>query len=574
MKSFKHLLGIAALLTFTVQCEQLIDDSLLESPNAPSPSQVNPDFLLNNIQFAARNVYNSSSVRGAELTRMRQMNGATYENAYDQTTFDGLYQSSYTGVFVNTKTLIPIAEKNGLFFHKGVAQALQAYTMITLVDMFGDVPYTEALDEKNLNPKLDTGASVYAAALTLLDSAKVNLTNPARRASLQNDLFYPTLNAADRQTAWVRVVNTIKLKALLNMRHVDNTVAAQIDALIAENLLITSLAHDFKFQYGTNVAAPDSRHPEYPGNYTSTPGSYMAMTFMNMLLTDKTVTVDGAQEFLPDPRLRYYIYRQTITNGAQTSASLPCIAAERPAHFVATDPFCRFTAFPGYWGRNHLISDGIPPDGQFRSTFGVYPIGGEFDANQGLAVSSANAKGLGGAGIQPILMSMFTHFMLAEFHLTVKNDAAAAKASLETGVAQSMQTVRDMGRARATGSGFEIAGAAGAAITGAAVTYRTAVGARYDAAADDTERLRTIVKEYYLAAFPNGYEAYNAMRRTGFPSRADGIQSAFDPNPGKFWLTLGYPASLVNRNRNVDAKTDNHVRTFWDNQGAANRFDF
>lgn len=565
MKSFKHLLGIAALLTFTVQCE-LIDDSMLDNPNAPSASQVNPDFLINNIQFAARNVFNGAAVRGAELTRMRFMGGATYESAYDQTTFDGLYGSAYTGVFVNTKALLPIAEARGLYFHMGVAQTLQAYSMITMVDMFGDVPYSEALDPANLNPKLDSAADIYAAALTLLDSARVNLTNPNRRATLLNDLYFPTLTAANRETAWVRVNNTIKMKALLNMRHVDATAHDQIAALIGASpqRLITALADDFKFQYGTNASNPDSRHPYYVNNYISTPGDYMSLTFMNMLLTDKP------QE---DPRLRYYIYRQVTDNSGQNSSNLPCINAVRPAHFLPTDPFCRLN--DGYWGRNHLIQDGIPPDGPLRATFGVYPAGGEFDANQALPVSSASAKGLNGAGIQPILMSSFTHFMIAEHHLTKgAPDAAAARAALELGVTRSLQAVRDMGRAEASGSGLEIAGNAGAAISGTAAAYRTEVLNRFDAAATNDDKLRIVIKEYYLALFPNGYEAYNAMRRTGYPSRADGIQAAFDPNPGEFWLTLGYPASLINRNRNVDAKTTNHVRTFWDTQGAANRFDF
>jgi hypothetical protein len=33
---------------------------------------------------------------------------------------------------------------------------MEAYTIVTLVDMFGDIP-CEALDPTNLNPKLDAG---------------------------------------------------------------------------------------------------------------------------------------------------------------------------------------------------------------------------------------------------------------------------------------------------------------------------------------------------------------------------------------------------------------------------------
>jgi hypothetical protein len=46
-----------------------------------------------------------------------------------------------------------------------MGQVMEAYTIVTLVDMFGDIPYSEALDPTNLNPKLDAGADVYAKQL-------------------------------------------------------------------------------------------------------------------------------------------------------------------------------------------------------------------------------------------------------------------------------------------------------------------------------------------------------------------------------------------------------------------------
>jgi hypothetical protein len=39
--------------------------------------------------------------------------------------------------------------------------------------MFGDIPYSEALDPTNLNPKLDAGLT-YAKTIELLDKAIVN----------------------------------------------------------------------------------------------------------------------------------------------------------------------------------------------------------------------------------------------------------------------------------------------------------------------------------------------------------------------------------------------------------------
>ena len=70
------------------------------------------------------------------------------------------------------------AADNGLTYHIGMGQVMQAYILLTLVDYFGDVPYTEALlGAENLNPAADSGQSVYNSALGLLDAAISNFNS-------------------------------------------------------------------------------------------------------------------------------------------------------------------------------------------------------------------------------------------------------------------------------------------------------------------------------------------------------------------------------------------------------------
>ena len=72
--------------------------------------------------------------------------------------FDGLWCTAYTGVFKHANALIPIANCKKKFVNVAMAKILKAHTMITLVDMFGDIPYTEAnLGTDNTNPAIDTG---------------------------------------------------------------------------------------------------------------------------------------------------------------------------------------------------------------------------------------------------------------------------------------------------------------------------------------------------------------------------------------------------------------------------------
>ena len=116
-----------------------------------------------------------------------------------------------------------------------------------------------------------------------------------------------------------------------------------------------------------------------------------------------------------------------VTEDTEDFNENSCIQAFAPAHFDADDPFCLIG--DGYWGRDHLIDDGTPPDGDLRTTFGAYPVGGRFDDNS--AQDADRGDGDGGAGIDPILMSAYTHFMIAEAQSRMNNDAVAAKTFLE-----------------------------------------------------------------------------------------------------------------------------------------------
>ena len=68
-----------------------------------------------------------------------------YDRAFRPQDFDEIWKDSYQKVLVNIETLIPLAEEKQLNVHVGVAKIIKALTYITLVDVFGDVPYTEAI---------------------------------------------------------------------------------------------------------------------------------------------------------------------------------------------------------------------------------------------------------------------------------------------------------------------------------------------------------------------------------------------------------------------------------------------
>lgn len=531
MKKIFHILFLAIGLSLVSGC----DLDLQTDPNNLSPDTANPDFVLNSIQFGLNEFFFEITDYAMEATRMVAMEprASTYESAYQPQDFDDMWQQAYLGIMSDANNLMTLAEERELFIHAGIARTIKAYTLISLVDFFGDIPLSEAFaGSDNFLPTVDDGANVYAEAKNLLDLALDNFAATSLNTPA-NDLYYG--GDVDK---WVALVNTLKLRIALTTRLVDSNAASEINTLAAGSL-IEDASGDWEHPFSTNTTTtPDSRHPYFSDNYGGA-ADYMSNYFMNKLLTDKSS---------PDPRTRYYFYRQTLTISTDVN-ELPCIVERIPDHYPADMVFCN--AGNGYWGRDHVDNDGIPPDNQLRTVFGLYPAGGKFDADDDALASFTD--GLQGAGIHPYMQSSWVKFMLAEAALTLGTDGDP-RALLEAGVKEAIDKVVSFAPDNLIDPDY-------AATQSDIDTYVAEVLAAYDAATSDDERLNIIIDEYYIALYGNGLEAYNNYRRTGKP--AD-IQLPLNQQSGPFIRSFLYPSVVVNRNQNITAKTTVASQVFWD----------
>lgn len=101
-----------------------------------------------------------------------------------------MYNYAYSEILVDSNMLIKIAEDRNFYIHSGIAKTLKAYTMITLVDFFGDMPYTEDFDGTELNPPLEDDELIYQKAIDLLNEAIADLENPLNRTTPQFDFMW------------------------------------------------------------------------------------------------------------------------------------------------------------------------------------------------------------------------------------------------------------------------------------------------------------------------------------------------------------------------------------------------
>ncbi len=523
---------IAMSLLVLMGCETG-DLNQLEDPSSLTPSSADPELLLNNVQLQFVNAiaYNEDNedginVRSSEFVRMQHLFGA-YSGPFSLTSgsIDDLWTNMYREALQDISVLIPLAEERELSGFVGVAKILQAYTYVTLVDTFGDVPFTEALKgNENPNPAVDGGQSIYNAMLAVIDEGVAAINAP--NSVMPNDLFY-----AGDKAKWVTLANTLKFKMYIQMRLVGD-FSSEINSLISAGIIDTP-AEDFQFQYSTTASATgESRHPYYALNYDADGSDdYMTSYYVNLLKAEKGFA---------DPRLRYYFYRQI--NETPTGDDLPC---EGEAGFN----FCYLG--DSYWTRDHGDDDGVPPDQLKRTTYGLYPIGGAFDADNFTPVTTN--IGAGGAGIFPFMLSSYVKFLRAESAL-MSGTTGDPKTLLEEGIRASMDKVLNFP------GPVDASFAASDADVDAYVTF---VLGQYDGATTNEERLDIIMKEYYIALWGNGYEAWNNYRRTSYPSDL----SPHVATPGEFPRTFVYPATVVNTNSSIDQKPVT-TKVFWDTNAA------
>jgi hypothetical protein len=581
------ILILAALVLFVFTACETFDLDQTNDPNAITEDQSDPEFAFNTIQLNFVGFAQSiNDGIASDLARQTAMNGsATYQGNYAQQFMNNIWASGYI-LLNNIKSMTPKASAKNMTYHLGASKIMESFIMTSLVDLFGDVPYSEALQgNTNLSPKFDKSADVYKKALLKLDEAIADLQKTPSLFPI-NDLYYPNTAGggnSSTKTKWITLAKTLKLRlfnnARLNGTALGLDITTEINSLLTQNDLIDTPAEDFQFQYNNIRLNPNTRHPLYTRFYenaTTIGGNYLGNYMMWTLGTEKGIT---------DPRKLFYFNRQDNNTVGETTFTLSCPFEARPNHYNSTafnslyvssiqTPFCTNTT-TGYWGRDHGDAAGIPPDNAKRTVPGVYPAGGAYDDNIEGSTQNNGTDGELGKGITPILLSSYVNFIKAEAILAL-GVTGNAKLELENGIRASIdkstnfikpasQYITTAVRAQQLAANpnateTQIATATATAITSfntSITSYVDFVLNFYDA--NPTLQAEVVAKEYYIAAFGNGLEVYNTYRRTGFPSN---MQPSRSPSPGVFFNTALYPANSTANNPNTPSP-DRSRKVFW-----------
>ena len=219
-------------------------------------------------QFWAQTTYADES---NYVLNERNQSGATWNLLYADVIKD----------LQNAKTIIE--EDGNLTASEKAAQlamceVLEIYSFHILVDIFGDIPYTEAFGD-DVTPAYDDDAAIYADLKSRLNAAISSLSGDSRMGSY--DLIYG--GDADM---WAAFANSLKLR--LAIRTNDQSAG---EAAVAAGVF-TSNADNFLLEYQSSTP---NTNPLWVSLVQSGRSDYVA-----------TSTVVDPMNDLNDPRLKYY----------------------------------------------------------------------------------------------------------------------------------------------------------------------------------------------------------------------------------------------------------------------------
>ena len=104
-----------------------------------------------------------------------------------------------------------------------------------LVDAFGPVPFSEALNPDILQPKYDDAAEIYDQLFDMLDDAIAKIDVDAEAFPESQDLLYE----GDME-GWLKFANSLKLRMAITISDVNPTKASSLVAEVLANDLIES----------------------------------------------------------------------------------------------------------------------------------------------------------------------------------------------------------------------------------------------------------------------------------------------------------------------------------------------
>lgn len=449
----------------------------LNNPNQPTTDVATPQLILPAAITNLVNIVNDVTGTGGNPSYESEAVWEGYWNyqpgyslnsavaGYIMTSNSPQLWDNYYGVLTNLNFLIQ--ETSGSTAnadYRDIAEVLEAICFQNLVDLYGDVPYSQALSvQTTFYPKYDKGSDIYDSLTAKLDAAMAdisgNLGNAAVTAPTNDDVMY-----GGNMQNWLQFANTVKLRLLLREINVTSK-ASYLSGEVAKTASYGYISTDALVNPGYTAADPNqiwggfgvspSGSLNYAASYIGANGT--AINFYKMT---------------NDPRLAYFYTPNGVT-------------ANQASFFTVTLPVN-------------------------KNDFFAQPLGSQ-DKNPSGAGSSNIGPGIAQNPSQPAVMMLAAESYFLQAEATVygwlPGGNTAAQTLYQTAITKSFEYLN-------------VGGSTGAADTYAATYYgQNLPWVAFPTGASTDSLIHTIIEQKWAAL--NGIsnaEAYDDWRMTYDPT--------------------------------------------------------
>ncbi|MDR3119314.1 MAG: SusD/RagB family nutrient-binding outer membrane lipoprotein [Mediterranea sp.] len=317
----KKIIYLGTVLLAALAFVSCMDLDINVNPDSPTSTSGSVATRLPALQFWIGHTHQTTGVFTAlinqQITLSNRGNryGSLAEwSAANRTASTYAYQAFFVGTGGTLPDLYAMAEQEGAYHYMGIAKLFRAMGFMVMCDVYGEMPYTDALGAE-INPAYDDGKTIFNGAMAELDEA-IELLKKTQEAGATPLAAGDVWNDGNVDK-WIKLAYGMKARYLNNLSkkadlYNPDAILAALDNAAKSNADNTVIHHE----NSTSATADHLWGDDVKSNYTyiwlvNWSSTYYVTKWYADILTD----FDG--KGIVDPRADKLVPSEQIKGGTE-----------------------------------------------------------------------------------------------------------------------------------------------------------------------------------------------------------------------------------------------------------------
>jgi hypothetical protein len=229
MKNIKNKIPLVlVVLSGLSACDNYLD--INKNPN--NPTAVPMELLMANATYrTGDNIQSAGDITSYYVQYLASPNVSGSKDIQDSQPYDDTWENIYR-MLSDISDLEVLAQEKGASEYLGAAKIMKAINLGLALDLWGDVPYSQAFFAQVLKPAYDDDEQLYTELFTLLDDGIAELSKPDPTVELGDDDFIYNGNI----DGWIKMAYSLEARYLLHMSNTSKYDPAAILSAVAQGI--------------------------------------------------------------------------------------------------------------------------------------------------------------------------------------------------------------------------------------------------------------------------------------------------------------------------------------------------